>query len=70
MFHGHGLKMISGSKAIVSKALSGTQYEPVLQLHMGNTCYLCMEDLRIDKLLKFTRKMPTYLLLGKSTFAC
>lgn len=64
MLHGHNMQMAFGSKKIANMALAGTEFEPVLRLHVGRTAYLCSKDLQISKLLKFTRKMNTYVLLG------
>lgn len=65
MLHGHNMVMAYGSKKVATLALVGTEFEPVLKLHMTGTVYLCSKDLQIPKLLKFTKKMNTYILLGK-----
>lgn len=67
MLHGHNMRMVFGSKKIATMALAGTEFEPVLKLHVGRTCYLCSKDLQVPKLLKFAKKMNTYILLGKLT---
>lgn len=64
MLHGHDMKMVFGSKKIANMALAGTEFEPILRLHLSKTAYLCSKDLQVPKLLKFAKKMPTYVLLG------
>lgn len=64
MLHPHKARMVFGSTKIARMALTGTELEPVLQLHVGSTAYMCCKDNNVPKFLKFTRKMPTYVLLG------
>ncbi len=68
MLHGHDMKMVFGSKKIANMALAGTEFEPILRLHLSKTAYLCSKDLQVPKLLKFAKKMPTYVLLGSILF--
>lgn len=67
MLHSHNMRMVFGSKKIAAMALAGTEFEPVLRLHVGKTCYLCSKDLQVPKLLKFAKKMSSYVLLGNLT---
>ncbi|XP_057364533.1 large ribosomal subunit protein uL10m-like [Daphnia carinata] len=64
MLHGHNMKMVFGSRKIATMALANTEFEPVLRLHVGKTAYLCSKDLQVSKLLKFTKKMASFVLLG------
>ena len=64
MLHGHNMKMVFGNKEISKMALAGTEFEPILRLHISKTAYICSQDLEVPKLLKFAKKMPTYILLG------
>ena len=69
MLHGHGnMRMVFGSRKIATMALAGTEFEPVLGLHVGKTAYLCSKDLNVPKLLKFVKKMNHLVLLGKCKF--
>lgn len=64
MLHGHYMKMVYASKKVATMALANTEYEAVLQLHIGMTCYMCCNDFEVSKMLKFAKRMPTYILLG------
>lgn len=64
MLHPHNARMVFGSTKIARMALTGTELEPVLQLHVGSTSYMCCKDNNVPKLLKFIKNMPTYVLLG------
>ena len=70
MLHGHNgnMRMVFGSRKIATMALAGTEFEPVLGLHVGKTAYLCSKDLNVPKLLKFVKKMNHLVLLGKCKF--
>jgi hypothetical protein len=68
MLHGHNMKMVFGSRKIATLALAGTEFEPVLALHVGRTAYLCSKDLQVPKLLKFVKKMNHLVLLGNHKF--
>lgn len=65
MLHGHNMQLVFGSRKVATMALAGTEFEPVLKLHVGKTTYLCSKDLQVPKLLKFAKKMTTFVLLGK-----
>ena len=64
LLFGNKIKMVFGSKKIVTKALLGSVYEPVLQLHVGTTCYVCAQDEDVGKMLKLSKKLPPLIMLG------
>jgi len=64
LLHGHDMRFVYANKKIMKMALVGTEFEPMLRLHVGSTCYLCSKDLQVAKLLKLLKKMPTHILLG------
>ena len=64
MLHGQSMRIVYGSKKVATMALVNTEFEPILRLHIGMTCYMCCKEIEVAKMLKFARRMPTYLLLG------
>jgi len=64
LLDGHDMRFVYANKNIIKMALAGTEFEPMLRLHVGSTCYLCCKNLEVTKLLKLLKKMPTHILLG------
>jgi len=58
------MRFVYANKNIIKMALAGTEFEPILRLHVGSTCYLCCKNFEVAKLLKLLKKMPTHILLG------
>lgn len=64
MLHGQNMRMVYGSKKVATMALANTEFEPILRLHLGMTCYMCCNEIEVAKMLKFAKRMQTYILLG------
>lgn len=53
-------------KEVMTAAVKGTKYEPILSLYQSHTSVAFGPDPNVQKLLKTTKKYPKVILLGKS----
>jgi len=58
------MKMKNHGKEIMTEALTGTKFEPVLTLYQASTVVAFGPDPDVRKLLRNLKKMPKHVLLG------
>lgn len=56
--------LIEYGKKIVTKALQGSKYEPVLKIYNSHNLMIFSPDVNVSKMLKVMKKYPQLIMLG------
>ena len=59
------MKLYTFGKAVMNSALSGTNYEPLLQFYSSYTAFAISEEVNVHSLINITQKLKGLALIGK-----